>query len=99
MKYGNIENKDHMTNFINFLIYEVGSAGGDGDGLWYSVFYKVDDIIKFIQENKLMPDHWVIQKVDDLTYNIGEYQEWLTITNDESVYNNAPSWQQILIKW
>jgi len=91
-------NKKHLTVLINFLIDEVFSAGGDGDGLWYSQFFRSEDIIKLMIEGNLIPRGWTIQN-DGSTYTIGEYQESLTISNDETVYTNAPSWQQILIKY
>ena len=43
----------HIKELINWLIAEVISAGGDGDALWYSHYYHVDEILPILQECKI----------------------------------------------
>lgn len=84
----------HIKELINWLIAEVISAGGDGDALWYSRFYSVDEIFSILKECDLYD--FTIDKQDNrITFGTG--QEWLVITNDERDWVNAPSWQQVRI--
>lgn len=86
--------KPHIKRLINWLIAEVISAGGDGDALWYSQYYHVDDILPVLQECELY--NFTIDKKED-SITIGKDQEWMIITNNEEDWNNAPSWQQVKI--
>jgi len=97
--YSNInENKERVISIIKWLINEVLSSGGDGHGIWYSKFYKVDDIKRLIWEYKLLPQHWEIEEKDgDL--HLGENQEWLIISNDEAAFECRPEWQQVSLVW
>jgi len=100
--YSTIENdpyvKNHLVKFIDWLLDEVQSAGGDGDGLWYSRFHDVNEIKDLITERNLLRKNWAIN-FDGKTIFLYNGQESLVITNEESLYNNAPSYQQILIKY
>lgn len=101
MSYCKIDDwqKEHLLKLIDFLYNEVGSAGGDGDALWYSKYYNVNDLYNLVKEyNDKTKFKWEIQ-LDAPNLLWGENQEWVLITNDEDVYNNAPRWQQIIIKY
>lgn len=95
------ESQKHILKLIGWLFDEVSSAGGDGDGLWYSKYYDVKDIYplveKFLQSDKSFK-FWALS-ADEKTIFASNHQEFLTITNDENLWNNAPSWQQVLIKY
>lgn len=100
-KYLSIDDwsKKHIKNFLNFLLDEVVSSGGDGDALWYSRFYDIKDIYPIVEEvNKELNYSWKI-KLEDDHINWGHHQEGIIITNNEEIYKNSPSWQQILIKY
>jgi len=101
MNYSNIDEKTktHLLKLIDFLYNEVISASGDGDALWYSKYYDVKDILYLIEEyNNQLKFKWEIRGNDKNIY-WGKDQEGMIITNDEEVYKNSPSWQQILIKY
>lgn len=96
IQYCNIsENKEHIISIIKWLIEDVLSAGGDGDGIWCSKYYSIEDIKALIINEKLLPIGWWIQNRDANTFLIGEYQEWLMITNNLEIFNNRPIWQQV----
>lgn len=98
MDYCRIDEDDklHLTKLAEWLIRDVQSAGGDGDGLWYSENYSVSDIHTVIEP--ILPKHWKASwSIDTVYYGCG--QEWLMITNNKELYENAPAWQQILIKY
>jgi hypothetical protein len=84
----------HIKELINWLIAEVISAGGDGDALWYSHYYHVDEILPILQECKIY-DFSIDKKENSII--VGKHQEWLIITNNQEDWNNAPSWQQVKI--
>lgn len=90
------QTRPHIKRLINWLITEVISAGGDGDALWYSRFYHVDEILPVLQECELY-DFVIYKKENSIT--IGKDQEWFMITNNEEDWNNTPSWQQIKIQY
>jgi hypothetical protein len=98
-KYVNIDDdytKNHLRILIDWLVNEVGSAGGDGDAIWYSEFYWVDDILALVQEhNDKQKYKWQIsfdEEKGQIFY--GERQEGLLITNSKEDFDNRPSWQQ-----
>jgi hypothetical protein len=98
--YCNIEaNSEHMIVLIKWLIDDVLSAGGDGDGIWYSKYYNVKDIKSFIETNNLLPKHWVINVHNENAFSIGENQEWLYITNKQEDFDSRPFWQQVSLVW
>lgn len=84
----------HIKELINWLIAEVISAGGDGDALWYSRYYHVDEILPILQECKLY--NFTIDKKEN-SILVGKDQEWFSITNNQEDWNNAPPWQQVKI--
>ena len=84
----------HIKELINWLIAEVISAGGDGDALWYSRYYHVDEILPILQECKIY-DFSIDKKENSII--VGQHQEWLIITNNQEDWNNAPPWQQVKI--
>ena len=92
------KNKEHTLTFIKWLIEEVQSSGGDGDGVWYSKLYSIQDIKELILTNDLLPDHWMVEVGEDYI-SMGENEEWLIITNSEKNFKNQPDWAQILIEW
>lgn len=93
------ENK-HITRILDVMYHECISAGGDGDAFWYSQYYTIEQILPLLQEynSKLDFPFEIRIEQDNKTINWGAYQEWITITTDESLYLNAPSWSQFLLK-
>ena len=85
----------HLSNLIEWLFTEVISAGGDGDGLWYSTIYTVGEIKNYVEDNNLIPKGWTTRMHDDRTVCFEKGQECLIVTNNEEVFNNRPSWQQV----
>ena len=43
-------NKEHITTLLKWLVYEVKSACGDGDAIWYSQFYDINAILPLVEE-------------------------------------------------
>jgi hypothetical protein len=90
------DTKNHLRILIDWLVQEVGSAGGDGDAIWYSNFYWVNDILALVQEhNDKQKYKWQISFNEEkgrIFY--GKNQEGLLITNNKEDFDNRPSWQQ-----
>lgn len=99
------ENKPHIEKLLRFMVDEVCSAGGDGDAFWYSECYDIKDIYHFINE-ELAPKlkieskyfNWELKLTED-SISWGEYQEWLTITNNIHHYITIPEWSQFTLKY
>ena len=90
--------KEHVLKIIDILYNECISACGDGDALWYSTYYKIEELLPLVQEyNSELSYPFDIMTEDKTIYWI-RGQESIIITNDESLYINAPSWQQFLLK-
>ena len=88
---------DHLTKLIDVIFHEVLSAGGDGDVLWYSRFYDINDILPLIKTyNDKLEYKWNIV-VKNNTIHWGDNQEWVIITNDENFYNTSPECIQMKI--
>jgi hypothetical protein len=98
-KIDQMESREHLMKLIDLIYNEVLSAGGDGDALWYSRFYDINDIYPLIKEyNDKTPFPWAIE-LKDKTINWGQGQEWAMITNDEDFYNMFPEWCQMKIRY
>ena len=94
-------NEHHVENLLNWLLDIVGSAGGDGDAIWYSLFYDVREILPIVEKlNKKVK--WEIElkeKQDGRYIAWWSGQECILITNSETMWNQRPSWQQCSIQF
>ena len=99
MKYCTInkQNAAHIKNIYNWLLLEVLSSGGDGDGIWYSRFYNVNDIINLLKDET--DKFWNIKKESEETYLIYNNQESLLITNNKNTFDNRPKEQQVSLEY
>jgi hypothetical protein len=81
------------------LYNECISAGGDGDALWYSRFYSMNQILPLVEQyNQKLDFKFNIDIINEKTINWWRYEECIIITTDESVYLSSPSWIQFLLK-
>lgn len=89
-------NKEHLKSLIDFLYKEVISSGGDGDALWYSKFFSLEDIMdcfkEYAQENNI---NWTFNETIDSHFNWGQEQEWITVTTSKDFFEKQPDWYQI----
>ena len=94
--------KKHMKKLLLWLFEESRSAGGDGDGLWYSQNYNVKDILPVVQEvNAELGNPWKVHYSEEgktIFWN-GPPEEWIEITNDRLKWHDAPDWQQVMVRW
>ena len=90
--------KELTENMFNTLSTAVLSEGGDGDALWYTRYFDLEDICKSLQEYT-GPKGWIIEVLEDATITWGEGQEWVVITDDEERFNSSPDWIQMKIKY
>jgi hypothetical protein len=94
------DNRDHIEDLLSWLLQEVISAGGDGDGIWYSKYYDVRQIaevfLDFFKFHK-----WKIEMGYDTLFISPEHpsQEGLVITNNKKTFDQRPSWQQVAIQY
>lgn len=89
------DTKTHLLKLIDFLYEEVRSASGDGDAIWYSIFYDIKEIFPIIEEfNSKQKYPWSNLELydDDISWWNG--QESILITNDKAKFDNRPNWQQ-----
>ena len=91
--------RKHVEALILWLFDEVKSASGDGDGLWYSEVYNVEDLYPIVVELNSKLSHPSEVEIKGCTISWFYEQECLHITNDEQMYKNHPSWQQVVIKY
>lgn len=91
--------KPHVLKLIDWLFNEVISAGGDGDGLWYSTYYDVKSILPLVEEyNNKLEYKWTVElKEDSKTIYWHDNQEGITITNNEDTYKSRPNWWNCVI--
>lgn len=93
------DNEVHIKEILRWLIKEVYSASGDGDAIWYSKYYKIEDIKQLlIDVLKELDSNWKVV-IDEYGLQAGIDQEGLIITNNENVWNNRPEWQQCSLCW
>jgi hypothetical protein len=82
------EDKQHILALVDFIYHNVIEEGGDGDAIWYSIYYDVKDIKLLIEEfNSKLKFPWKV-KTEGNSIQWGEDQEWVIITNDKNIYDN-----------
>ena len=89
--------KLHLRILISWLWEECRSSGGDGDALWYSEKYSVEDLLPLVQEVS-ENSKWNIS-CDGKTILWTHEQEWVEITNNKELFDNSPSWIQVKIRY
>lgn len=90
--------KEHVLRILDTMYHECISSGGDGDAFWYSTHYSIEQILPLVKEyNSKLSFPFQIE-ASEKTIDWGEGQEGIIITTDESLYLNAPSWSQFLLK-
>lgn len=91
-------NKEHVKQLISFLYKEVVSSGGDGDAIWYSKFFSLEDILEcfqeYAQENKI---DWTFYETIDSHFSWGEGEQFITVTTSKEFYDAQPDWYQLKI--
>jgi hypothetical protein len=92
-------NKEHIYNLLSLLHAEVVSSSGDGDSMWYTRYYDINDIKQMVDEyNNDYALRWKVE-FDGNTILWGEDQEGVTITDDANLYDTAPDWIQMKIRY
>lgn len=100
-QYLNIDDADkiHLLKLIDWLFVEVTRAGGDGDALWFSKYYSVKDLYTLVNAyNNSLKYPWDIRLVENDSVLVWyDNQEFITISNKVSDFENRPSWQQVTL--
>ena len=94
-----LDSRNHLLKLIEWLYEEVMMAGGDGDAIWYSEHYWVNDIFELVEEfNNSKKWKWNLS-LDMEKGRINWYQDQssIAITNSKEEFDNRPSWQQCSI--
>lgn len=92
--------KNHIFTLLSFLHSEVMSSGGDGDALWYTKLYDLNDIFELVKEfNELNSIGWEIHHQETNQILWGKDQEGVSIIDDKSYFDGAPDWYQIKIQY
>lgn len=93
-------NKNHIFSLLEFLHAEVMSSGGDGDALWYTKLYSLDDIMELVKEyNETKSIGWEVYRQEDYQILWGKDQEWISIIDNKNCYEGSPDWHQIKIQY
>jgi hypothetical protein len=93
------DTKEHLRTLLRWLYHESISSGGDGDGIWYSQFYNISDLYPIVVElNKELGNFWEVH-LQGKSIHWTREQEGIYITNDEEMWKNRPSWQQVSIQY
>jgi len=94
-------NKEHVTKLIDFIFHEVISSGGDGDAILYTRLFDLNEIIDIVKEyNEVNNIGWEINEDKSRGSRIfswGKYQEWVSITDSKTAFDQSPEWIQIKI--
>lgn len=88
----------HVRELLNWLLSEVGSAGGDGDAVWVVKNLDIHHLRDFVLDNFLTEAdkrYWTVSMVrDDKNFIISHHQECLLITTDQK---DVPHWSQCTV--
>ncbi len=90
--------KEHIIKLIDLLYNEVISAGGDGDALWYTRFFDLNEIKTIVKEyNDTNNIKWQINEDRPGTFTWGKGEEAAIFTDDINEFNSSPDWIQMKI--
>lgn len=93
-------NKEHIFNLLSFLHKEVISSSGDGDALWYTKLYDLNDIEILVREfNESNSIGWEIYRQESYQILWGIGQEWVSIIDEKKCFDGSPDWHQIKIQY
>ena len=93
------DNREHLKTLIRWLWDEAQSAGGDGDAMWFSNHFRVEDLLPLVQEvNSESKRPWMVN-LNGKTISWWHDQEWVTITNDEEMFRTSSDWIQAKIRY
>lgn len=96
-------NKEHTFKLLQFLRDEILSAGGDGDAVWFTKLFELDDIALLLKEfTALHAKEWIVTEESNdygryLTWGVD--QEWAIITDSEAIFKSQPDWYQMKIQY
>lgn len=93
--------KVHIKNLIDWLLSEVGSAGGDGDATWVVKNIPLDQLREFIIDeclNAREARYWTVKEIvtneHGSRFSLANHQEALVLTTTET---DVPPWSQCTI--
>ena len=96
-----LSHKHHIKSLVDFLLSEVGSAGGDGDAIWIVKHYTLISIRKFVLDFCLTDADKRYWRVGEITtdehgerFSLANNQESLVFTTTDK---HVPSWSQCTI--
>lgn len=92
-----MSSREHLMKLIDLLYNECASAGGDGDALWYSRYYRVTDILPLVKEYNSKLKFPSEIKIIDNNIHWGDNQEDIMITNNKDWFDTAPDWIQMKV--
>ena len=101
MKYTvNESSKTSILKLIDYLFNNVRDEGGDGDALWCSRFFDIEDIFILVKEynNNLLEQKWDLKLENDMiTWWLD--QSYIQITNDVNLFKVYLETSQCSILW
>ena len=101
MKYTITEgSRDSILKLIDYLFNTVRDEGGDGDALWCSKFFDIEDIFLLVKEynDNLLNQKWDLKLEDnEITWWLG--QSYIVITNDVDSFKTYLDASQCSILW
>lgn len=93
--------KAHVKNLIDWLLSEVGSAGGDGDAVWVVKNIPLDQLRAFIIDECLSAHDarfWTVSEIvtneHGSRFSLSNNQEYLILTTTKT---DVPSWSQCTV--
>lgn len=95
------QRREHIRKLIDWLLSEVGSAGGDGDATWVVKNVDIFQLRRFVQDECLSNKdqrYWAVGEVEHNAngrrFSLSNNQESLVITTSEE---DVPSWSQCTV--
>ena len=94
--------RERIDSLLGVLHAEVVSSSGDGDAMWYTRYYKLDEIEELLhhynEENNI---GWEIERYEfnDRVILWGIDQEGVIITDDAEEFESSPDWIQMKIRY
>ena len=91
--------KVHIDNLLRVIHAEVVSSCGDGDAMWYTRFYDLDEIEELVyhfnEDNNI---GWKVERNEGyICWGID--QEWAIITDNVDMFESSPDWVQMKIRY
>lgn len=91
-----MNNKENLKKILDLLIEKTLESGGDGNTIWYSIHFTVNDTVEVLMSNR--DTRWALSYGIDTLVGSND-QESFTFTTDKAHFNQCADSADFSLKY